>query len=126
MKMKFEHYEALKILFKAVAPIHNYGITKLTDVYMRGHADGSIKADDINKRLRWDLFHCISDTTRIWMLDDFYEYLNDVHIDTALKHIVEDLMDEAAKEPNFGYVPYTGGTGPTEEQEEAMKHFISL
>ena len=96
MKMKPEHYEALKILYKRVPPLLEHGITKLTDVYMRGDADKSIASNDINMRLRWDLFHCIEQDTKRRMMDDMYEYLNDNHIDTALKHIMVELLDEAA------------------------------
>ena len=52
------------------------------------------KAKDIEKRLRWDTLYA----TRIKIGDGkgmpglpLYGYLNDSHIDTALKHIMADL-----------------------------------
>lgn len=45
---------------------------------------------DVQKRLRWDLFRAsipnIADLYR-----DLYEYMNDDHIDTALRNIMAEL-----------------------------------
>jgi len=42
-----------------------------------------------SKRYRWDLLW--SSALSIWVSDNLYPYLNDTHIDTALRTIVKDL-----------------------------------
>ena len=42
------------------------------------------------KRLRWDLTYINPDTNKL--ICGMYDYLNDNHIDTALKSIVKNLM----------------------------------
>ena len=46
------------------------------------------KAKDIEKRLRWDLFYS---ATRAVGFPNFYSYLNDDHIDTALRAIMKEI-----------------------------------
>ena len=51
-------------------------------------------ANDPAKRYRWDLLNC---ATRLgvlpitWVCDELYPYLNDDHIDTALRKIMKTL-----------------------------------
>jgi len=45
-------------------------------------------------RFRWDVLHYCkinNDRSCFYLSDVLYEYLNDDHIDTALKHIIKDL-----------------------------------
>lgn len=118
MKMSQEHYVALKDHISAVKPLQEHGLTKLTDVYMRGADDGSIKCKDINMRLRWDLFRCIPNKIRIPMLNEFYTYMNDDHVDTALKHIMSDLYDEVAF--------YASGNGADTPMEDIEVEIVSI
>ena len=48
---------------------------------------------DVEKRFRWDLWNlaCRVDKTACpWLCEELYKYLNDTHIDTALKHFVSN------------------------------------
>jgi hypothetical protein len=47
------------------------------------------KAQDIEKRIRWD--YCFGAGLSPWICDNLYIYLNDTHIDTALKSIMREL-----------------------------------
>lgn len=53
----------------------------------------SIKTDqrvgDWEKRFRWDLCHASGLTP--WICKELYAYVNDTHIDTALKAIMKEL-----------------------------------
>jgi len=46
---------------------------------------------DNTERLRWDLIHFMVDDKR-YSIIPLYDYLNDNHIDTALKSIVNTLI----------------------------------
>jgi hypothetical protein len=41
-----------------------------------------------DKRVRWDFFYGAGAPARLFVCDHLYTYLNDTHIDTALKAIV--------------------------------------
>jgi hypothetical protein len=79
MKMTKEHYNfllnAAKEVGKDVVKQHRQFILE----------EG--KAKDIEMRLRWDLFYKIRDKSVPYV----YNYLNDSHIDTALKSIMKEL-----------------------------------
>jgi len=80
MKMSAEHYEYLK---NAIAPMADK---------IRSHRkfiENEGKSKDIEKRLRWDLTYYAGLSQ--WICDNLYEYLNDDHIDTALRRIVSEL-----------------------------------
>lgn len=47
------------------------------------------KSKDIEKRLRWDCLYAAGLTP--FICDNLYSYLNDDHIDTALKNIIKEL-----------------------------------
>ena len=86
MKMTIEHYTELKV-----------SIAKIPEDHFKKHKQFIIKegkAIDINKRLRWDCFWfaCKNECD---LSHDLYEYLNDDHVDTALKKIIKDLFDKA-------------------------------
>ena len=46
------------------------------------------KAKDIEKRLRWDAFRSAG---YAGILSELYAYLNDTHIDTALRSIMREI-----------------------------------
>ena len=81
MKIKAEHYEHMK-----------QAISKVDKEIAASHK-ASLKDDprvkDIDKRFRWDLLYAAK--LSIWMCDNLYSYMNDDHVDTALKNIVKEL-----------------------------------
>lgn len=92
MKMQPEHLEVLR---KAIQPLD-------TDLrrnqYRRGDFPHSARVRDLSKRYRWDLLHA----SRLKLGDGkgmsglpVYGYLDDTHIDTALRSIVPDITKPA-------------------------------
>lgn len=80
MKMKLEHYYYLKNAMAINAQyIPQY----------KAHIAAEGKAKDPEKRLRWDLAYLSGLTP--WICENLYPYLNDQHIDTALRSIVKEL-----------------------------------
>jgi hypothetical protein len=85
MKMKREHYDLIKNRINQVLEKHNTTLDKLKDAYRLGGMS--------MKRFRWDLFLA----TKIRIGDgigmkgdiDLYQYLDDSHIDTALRKITK-------------------------------------
>ena len=80
MKMKPEHFNHL---LEAIQPLTGK---------IQSHREFLIKenkAKDIETRLRWDLFWAarLNDYVR----DTLYPYLNDDHINTALKAVMKKL-----------------------------------
>jgi hypothetical protein len=73
MKMRTEHYERLRksILANSKAPC-------LPEYLAKGLTE---------KRWRWDLLWATVSSQ--WICDNLYPYLNDDHIDTALKAITK-------------------------------------
>jgi O-methyltransferase involved in polyketide biosynthesis len=51
-----------------------------------------LRVKDLEKRLRWDLLHAAGLTP--WICKNLYGYVDDSHIDTALKRIVAELETE--------------------------------
>ena len=95
MKISKEHYARLKGLIQNSASVKTHGVMHMAAVYVKGHGEGSIKAQDIHKRLRWDIWHTIPIAPRMAILNDMYvEGLHDDHIDTALKKIVKELSND--------------------------------
>ena len=80
MKMKKEDYQYLKSRLEHL-------IEKIQSHREWIIAEG--KAKDVEMRLRWDLLHAakIDD----FIIDTLYPYLNDTHIDTALRKIMVDF-----------------------------------
>lgn len=80
MKIKPEHYNALKSIISAFDrdKVLAYKALKL--------------GKDPERRFRWDLFTFArrSGAEKIAM-DDIYRYANDTHLDTALRSIVREL-----------------------------------
>jgi hypothetical protein len=88
MKMTVEHYETLK---SAIASIP---IDAIADQKERLQKDGRVK--NVDKRLRWDCLCAsqikIGDGVGMPGLP-LYQYLNDTHIDTALRNIMNELFN---------------------------------
>ena len=67
------------------------------ELYRTGKVHKAAVTKDMNKRYRWDLFFIGEghrrphEPTVKWMCDVLYTYLNDDHIDTALRSIVKPL-----------------------------------
>jgi len=82
MKIIDEHYQYMR------ESIQRLGIEKIkhhkADLLFRVNGYG-----DIDKRVRWDALHAAGLTP--WVCKHLYEYANDSHIDTALRHIMADL-----------------------------------
>jgi hypothetical protein len=77
MKIKKEHYQFLKDKMKKI--VDQYPSAK--SVYKKqGLSD---------MRYRWDVLHATNNNQ--FVCDTLYQYLNDNHIDTALKNIIADL-----------------------------------
>lgn len=79
MKMTAEHYAQLNNLMIAVIDETGWTLSHWKNAYNRPKIS--------MKRLRWDFFHAIEPSDLIPMLDKLYKYLDDSHIDTALRKI---------------------------------------
>ena len=80
MKIKPEHYAHLKS-----------EIQKLPKDQVLRHKEylkGDIRVKDLGRHWRWDIYWA---TKPHHFGFDFYTYLNDTHIDTALKKIMGEL-----------------------------------
>lgn len=80
MKMTAEHYKFIKSRI-------NYEKQDVLKYKQSLKSDPRVK--DIDKRLRWDLFYFAMPVA--WDPKELYGYLNDNHIDTALKKIMKEL-----------------------------------
>lgn len=85
MKMTPEHYahmlEALRRRMTTITP-------QQLRTYFE-HLAHDPRVADPHKRLRWDLLWSSGLTT--WVCDTLYPYLNDDHIDTALRRAMQEL-----------------------------------
>ncbi len=83
MKMQSHHFEFIK-----ESIIHSDNEER-RERYRKGDFYNSDKVKDLNKRYRWDLLNeCVGVR---WLCNQVYDYLNDVHVDTALRKIVAPL-----------------------------------
>ena len=83
MKIKPEHLQHMRDAIQAVVVKH--GPEKLTAYRSQIASDPRVK--DLEKRYRWDLFHAAGLTR--YACDVLYAYMDDTHIDTALRSIVK-------------------------------------
>jgi hypothetical protein len=87
MKIRPGDYTALK---EAIAKIDRAAIEKHKEAV---RASGRYR--DFDMRIRWDIFRAtglkIGDGRGVTGDINLHEYLNDNHIDTALKHIMTEL-----------------------------------
>ena len=83
MKMKPEHYahmiEQMRMNAEAI-PAH------------REYLKSDERVKDLEKRLRWDVMYASGLTA--YICDELYDYLDDSHIDTALRAIMIELKKE--------------------------------
>lgn len=82
MKIKPEHYTHMRDTIRAA----------FTPEQVQAHRDAIIsegKAKDVEKRVRWDLSHAAKLTP--WVCANLYSYMDDSHIDTALRAIVREV-----------------------------------
>ena len=77
MKMTLEHYNQVKA---AIASIPRELVLE--------HKSKELGKDK-DMRFRWDLF--IAAKLSTFASDELYQYLNDDHIDTALKSVIKEL-----------------------------------
>jgi hypothetical protein len=80
MKMKHEHYNYIRESFEKNA--------HWIPIIWESIANES-KAKDHEKRLRWDMLY-IAIGSR-WICDNVYSYLDDSHIDSALRSIMRQF-----------------------------------
>ncbi len=81
MKIKPEHYNILR---NEISMLPSDEVTQLK---MLIEQDSRVR--DFDKRFRWDLMYRAGLSR--WICDTLYPYMNDVHLDTALKAVVRDL-----------------------------------
>ena len=92
MKMKPQHYDHLKMAIARVwalnAARYCSGSIKglLDDCREKLRLDRRVK--DVEKRLRWDSFYAAG--LARWACDMLYSYLDDTHIDTALRRVMAE------------------------------------
>lgn len=81
MKIKPEHYAHLKTcidaLNKEVIARHRETVRKSGEYV------------DLEKRVRWDCLWAAVPSR--WLVDNLYDYINDTHVDSALKSIMREL-----------------------------------
>ena len=87
MKIKPEHYTFIKseILERVLAKRPN--IRFEIEAHRKAITMGG-KSKNVEMRVRWDFFCLIPSK---WTCDNLYTYLDDTHIDTALKKIIAEL-----------------------------------
>jgi hypothetical protein len=77
MKIRSDHYDYIRAAFEKSA----HWIPQI-----RASIAAENKAKDHEKRLRWDMLYCAIGSR--WICDNLYSYLNDDHIDAALRSIM--------------------------------------
>lgn len=83
MKMESHHFEFIK------DSIVLSDTSERRERYRNGDFYNSDKVKDLNTRYRWDLLNeCVECR---WLCEQLYDYLNDDHIDTALRKIIAPL-----------------------------------
>ena len=86
--------EDLEILRMAVVP---FDTEELRAKYRNGDFPRSELTRDVDKRYRWDLMWLsrlkLGDGVGVKGDLNLYAYLNDQHIDSALRHVVKPLVD---------------------------------
>ena len=79
MKMTQEHYDYMK---QAIGNIN-------IDAVKRSIMESGRVPKDYDKRLRFDCMYAAGLTK--WVCDNLYSYMDDSHINTALKSIMKEL-----------------------------------
>ena len=86
MKMTTEHYKFIK---DQLSTISIDDLQKHFVALKQAQKDKSQRIKDIDMRFRWDCFY--SRKLSPFACSHLYSYLNDAHIDTALKQIAKEL-----------------------------------
>jgi hypothetical protein len=81
MKIKPEH---LKVLKEAIQSLDT---PERRQLYREGKFPLAHRVKDLDLRYRWDLLYA----SRFDIGPSFYEYMNDEHIDTALRSFIQPL-----------------------------------
>lgn len=85
MKIKPDHYAHLR---DAISPWVPQLIQHHANLSARKQAgDNSVK--DVSKRVRWDALYAAK--LSVWVCDTLYPYMDDTHVDTALRSIMREL-----------------------------------
>lgn len=80
MKIKPEHYATLKATLEDVAHLYPEFVARFSAMP---------KIKDADRAARWQL---LREAQAIhWLCDTLYPYLNDTHVDTALRHAYADI-----------------------------------
>lgn len=86
LKITNEHLETLRA---AITPLDT---RSRREQYIRGEFPRAALTKNLAMRYRWDLLWAAVDTpafpTSKWVCDNLYPYLNDEHIDSALREIL--------------------------------------
>lgn len=85
MKMQKEHYEQLKTMIEQSLAINDKTIFEIQETY---------ECSDLSeKRMRWDLLYSVPYKQRSEWFDknEIYKYLDDDHIDTALRQLTKEM-----------------------------------
>lgn len=85
MKIKPEHFSQLKAL---IEPLDT---PTLRTRYQKRDFPRPDNVKNLGMRYRWDLLYMIPACARRELFYEMYQYLNDDHIDTALRRIVPEL-----------------------------------
>lgn len=79
--------------------IQDLDTPQLRQAYLRGEFPRSELCKDVDQRYRWDLLHFsrlkVGDGVGIKGDLDLYAYLDDSHIDSALRHLVPPLASSS-------------------------------
>lgn len=84
MKIKPEHLEHLR---SDITPLDT---PERRAQYKAGKFAGAARVIDLDMRYRWDLLDSVPAS---WISDTLYKYLDDTHIDTALRSLVPSLKE---------------------------------
>lgn len=87
MKIKPEHLEQLRWV---ITPLDT---PERRAQYKAGKFFGATRVIDLDMRHRWDLLYAANLSQ--WAIATLYKYLNDTHIDTALRSIVPPLKESS-------------------------------
>ena len=87
MKMTQQHFDHLKSSIALIWTQDKHDVQRKFIV-------NEGKSKDVEKRLRWDWSYYAKVSP--WACDNLYSYLDDTHIDTALKRIMNELQGQSA------------------------------
>lgn len=95
MKIKYEHLQHLERevfagMYAAIERTDGFDtVQDIVDMYQARDIPRAESVKDINKRFRWDMVYLAKLSP--WICDNLYLYLDDTHIDTALRHVFRGI-----------------------------------